>query len=74
MVHRLDLAADLKERIGALIQIKSTISEKYLHRGEHDLIDFMNACIERAEKESQSLPVSKGSMTDLNDFFLKTLE
>ena len=45
-----------------------------LHRGEHDLIDFMNACIERAEKESQSLPVSKGSMTDLNDFFLKTLE
>lgn len=74
MVHRLDLAADLKERIGALIQIKSTISEKYLHRGEHDLIDFMNACIKRAEKESQSLPVSKGSMTDLNDFFLKTLE
>jgi len=37
------------------------------------LIEFMKACIQRAENESQSSPASKGKMTDLNDFFLKTL-
>lgn len=73
MLHGLDLPANLKTRIGELIEIKSTISETYRHKGETMLIEFMKACIQSAENESQSLPTSKGKMTDLNDFFLKTL-
>lgn len=73
MLNGLHLPANLKTRIGELIEIKSTISETYRHKGEPVLIEFMKACIERAENESQSLPASKGKMTDLNDFFLKTL-
>jgi predicted nucleotidyltransferase len=73
MLNRLDLSKNLKTRIGELIEIKSSISETYLHKGENDLIEFMKVCIERAENESQSLPASKAKMTDLNDFFLKTL-
>jgi len=73
MLNGLDLPANLKTRIGELIEIKSTISESYRHKGEAVLIEFMKTCIQRAENESQSLPVSKGKMADLNDFFLKTL-
>ena len=73
MLNRLDLPANIITRIGELIEIKSTFSETYRHKGETTLIEFMNACIQRAENESQSLPASKGKMADLNDFFLKTL-
>lgn len=73
MLNGLDLPANIKIRIGELIEKKSTISETYRHKGETVLIEFMKASIERAENESQSLPASKGKMIDLNDFFLKTL-
>jgi hypothetical protein len=73
MLIELDLPPNLKTRIDELIEIKSTISETYLHKGENLLIDFMKACIERAENESHSLPPSKGKTSDLNAFFLKTL-
>lgn len=74
MLNGLDLPLDLKSRILELIEIKSTISESYLHKGENMIIEFMRACIERAENESQSLPAAKGRITELNDFFLKTLD
>jgi len=74
MLNGLVLPANLKTRIGELIEIKSTISETYLHKGEKELLEFIKACIERADNESQSLPASKGQMSDLNDFFIKTLD
>jgi predicted nucleotidyltransferase len=74
MLNGLDLPAHLTERIEELIEIKSTISETYLHKGENELIEFMKTCIERAESESQSLPASKGQINDLNEFFIKTLD
>lgn len=74
MLNGLVLPANLKTRIGELIEIKSTISETYLHNGEKELLEFIKACIERADNESQSLPASKGQMSDLNDFFIKTLD
>jgi len=73
MLNGLDLPAHLTKRIDELIKIKSTISETYLHKGENELIEFMKTCIDRAESESQSLPVSKGQISDLNEFFIKTL-
>lgn len=73
MLNGLDLPVNLKTRIEELIVIKSTISETYKHKGEIVLLEFMKACIQRAENESQSLSASKGKMTELNDFFLKML-
>ncbi len=73
MLNGLDLSQNLIKRINELIKLKSTISETYLHKGEQDLINFMESCIERAENESKSLPTSKGQITELNEFFRNTL-
>ncbi len=73
MLNGLDFQGFLKARIRELIELKSTKSESYLHKGENELIEFMKTCIERTDGESQSLPASKGQMTDLNDFFRKLL-
>lgn len=74
MIDGLNFSEDLKSRIRELIEIKSTISEAYLHTGENELIEFMRTCIERADNESQGLPASKGQISELNEFFRKTLE
>jgi predicted nucleotidyltransferase len=73
MFHDLNIPENLKNRIEELVEIKSTISETYFHKGENELIEFMKTCIERAESESQSLPTSNAQMNDLNDFFRKNL-
>jgi hypothetical protein len=74
MLNGLDLPTNLKTRIGELIEIKSTISETYLHKGENELIEFMKTCIERADSESQNLPASKGQISEINEFFRQTLD
>ncbi|MBK6266081.1 nucleotidyltransferase domain-containing protein [Marivirga sp. S37H4] len=74
MVNGLDLSDNLTNRINELIELKSTISETYLHNGEQDLIKFMESCLERANNESKSLPASKGQISELNEFFRNTLD
>lgn len=74
MLYGLNIDKYLLERIEELIIIKSTISESYLHNGESDLINFMKECIIIADKESQSLPASKGNLEDLNNFFRKNIK
>ncbi|MCF8379914.1 MAG: nucleotidyltransferase domain-containing protein [Bacteroidales bacterium] len=74
MLSGLDLPENLKARIGELIEIKSTISEAYLHNGENELIEFMKSCIERTDSESQNLPSSKGQISELNEFFRQILD
>lgn len=73
MVNGLDLSDNITNRINELIELKSTISETYLHNGEQEIIKFMEACLERADNESKSLPASKGQMSELNEFFRNTL-
>jgi predicted nucleotidyltransferase len=74
MLKGLALTENLKTRIEELIDIKSTISETYLHKGEKELTEFMKSCIERADIESQNLPASKGQISELNEFFRQTLD
>jgi len=74
MLNGLNLPVNLTIRIAELIERKSTISETYLHKGEEELIEFMNNCITRADKDSKSLPASKGQLSNLNKFFRKTLD
>jgi len=73
MLNKLNIPRDLKFRIQELIELKSTKSESYAHSGEQELFNFMKYCIERADKDSQSLPASKGQMSQLNEFFIKTI-
>ncbi|MCG8580982.1 MAG: nucleotidyltransferase domain-containing protein [Bacteroidales bacterium] len=74
MLSGLEIDKNLLSRIKKLIELKSTISESYMHSGEQDLILFMKRCIERAEAEAMNLPSAKGEMNELNEFFRKTLE
>lgn len=73
MIDKLDIDDHLKNRIHELIILKSTSCESYLHHQEEELAAFMNECLEKAQRESGSLPSSKGNMKDLNAFFIKTL-
>ena len=73
MVNGLNLSNSLKTRINELILLKSTISESYYHKGEKELISFIEDCIKLADDKRQGLPKSKGSIEELNTFFLKTL-
>lgn len=73
MVDGLDLPNHLVKRIKELIQLKSTISESYLHQGEKELIDFIDKCILKAEGERTNLPSSKGNSLELDAFFIKTI-
>jgi predicted nucleotidyltransferase len=74
MINGLNLPVNFKTRIEELIEIKSTISETYLHKGENELIEFMKNCIERADSESLNLPASKGQISELNELFRQTLD
>ncbi len=73
MVNGLNLQITLVNRIKELVLLKSTISESYYHRGEENLIAFMENCIEKADEKKQSLPSAKGNIEELDSFLLKTL-
>lgn len=73
MIDGLNLENNVLTRIDELIKLKATISESYLHKGESELINFIEACINLADEKRDSLPSSKGNVKELNSFFLKML-
>lgn len=73
MLHNLEIAPSIKERIATLIALKATQNENYTHPQEHELNQFIETTIQRADAESKSLPAGKGHIEDLNTFFRKML-
>jgi len=73
MLDGLDIPADLVKRINELIELKSGISETYLHQGEKELFDFIETQIRQAEEQKAGLAPGKGNLEQLNRFFIKTL-
>ena len=73
MLAGLSLENHMLDRVEELIALKATQSETYVHHGEETLFAFMHACIALAEEQRKSLPASKGSLKDLDAFFLKIL-
>lgn len=73
MIDGLSIERSLLNRIGELIKLKATISESYLHKGENELLGFIDTCINAADEQRNSLPSSKGNVKELNSFFLKIL-
>jgi len=73
MVNKVELSKPLTDRINELIHLKSTKSESYRHKGEKELISFIENCINESDEKRQKLPSAKGNVDDLNALFLKIL-
>lgn len=69
MLERLEIEGNIKRRIYELIVLKATKNEDYLHKAEIELYIFMEKRIQQAEEVASSLPVSKGNIESLNEFF-----
>ena len=74
MVNVLQFDERLKERIAALIALKSTKSESYIHPAEHDLNGFIAAEIRNAEQAFDSLPGRKKKDIPLDLFFSQVVK
>lgn len=64
---------DVNAEIRTLIKLKSTVGEKYLHKKDSHLNDWIAGLFSMLEGEKDKLEVNQTSMTALNDFFLKKL-
>jgi len=73
MANNLDIDSSLIKRINELIELKATKSESYYHKGESELLTFIETCIIEADENRLKLPSSKGKIEELNHFFIKTL-
>ncbi len=69
----IDISDNIKQRIQPLIEIKSTVDEKYKHSGEDEIISFIHETLDLAESEAKYLPAAKTRLDDLNNFFIDTL-
>ncbi|BDD06102.1 nucleotidyltransferase domain-containing protein [Aureibacter tunicatorum] len=74
MLEGLELQESLVMRINELIEVKAKVSESYRHKGEKELFEYMQNCIERAEIEGKNLPTTYGCMDELNVFFRKVID
>lgn len=73
MLYVLDIDESIIKRIEALIELKATISESYLHEGDNDILEFINDNISRAKKRASDLPVAKCDIEKLNSFFIQSI-
>lgn len=73
MLAGLNIENTLLTKIDELIFLKSTISEKYLHKGEKELFSFIETCLIATEENKNALPASKGNAEELNIFFRKLI-
>ena len=71
MLEGLGISSDIRARINELIELKSTISESYMHSGDENILAFIDECIEMADENAKSLPSAKGDISELNDFLRK---
>jgi predicted nucleotidyltransferase len=74
MLTGLNIRTGLADRIVELTALKSMSSETYLHSGEQELFEFIKISLERADRDAGSLPSSKAQISELNEFFRKTLD
>jgi uncharacterized protein len=64
---------DIRSRLRALIHLKAGVGEKYLHRNDIVLTEWVEESFQIAENSKQDLGVNKTDMSMLNEFFLKML-
>ena len=64
---------EYKERLRALIALKATVGEKYLHKKDEKLNEWILVLFEFIEAGKANLAVNNADMVSLNEFFLKML-
>jgi hypothetical protein len=64
---------DIRSRLRALIEFKAGVGEKYLHKKDNVLNEWVEGMFQLAEGSKQNLGVNKTGMSLLNEFFLKML-
>ncbi len=64
---------EYKERLRILIALKATVGEKYLHKKDVKLNEWILSLFEYIEAGKEKLAVNKADIGLLNDFFLKML-
>jgi hypothetical protein len=69
MVNELDFDAALKAKIVALIELKATKLETYIHPTENDLNHFISTELEIAAQIFPNLPARKQKQVDLDTLF-----
>lgn len=62
---------DLKNKLRELIKLKATVGEKYLHKADADLNDWIKDMFEKLALAKEHLTVNNKSMESLNEFFIK---
>lgn len=74
MLAGLDIDSTLQKSIHALITLKLTKDETYMHSGEEHLLEFIEDTLQKATQQRNALPGSNGNVEELSDFFIKTLK
>jgi len=64
---------DVNAELRKLIELKSTVGEKYLHQKDAQLNDWIAVLFAMLEGKKTELSVNQENMTVLNDFFLKKM-
>jgi uncharacterized protein len=64
---------EYRERLRTLISLKATVGEKYLHKKDTKLNEWILGLFEYIEAGKENLEVNNADMSLLNDFFLKML-
>jgi uncharacterized protein len=62
---------DLKKRFRELIKLKATVGEKYLHKADADLFDWIKTMFEKLTLAKDNIRINNEGMGSLNDFFIK---
>ncbi|MGB0885983.1 MAG: nucleotidyltransferase domain-containing protein, partial [Chitinophagales bacterium] len=71
LVKELDFDLKLKERITLLLELKSSVDEKYLHDDEEELIAFIRETVDLCNLKAKDLSAAKNKNVNL-DFILKS--
>ena len=64
---------EYKEKLRVLIALKATVGEKYLHKKEEQLNEWILSLFENIEARKEKLAVNNADIGLLNEFFLKML-
>jgi uncharacterized protein len=62
---------DLKNRFRELIKLKATVGEKYLHKVDADLFEWIKTMFEKLAFAKDNIKINNEGMGSLNEFFIK---
>ncbi len=62
---------DLKNKFRKLIQLKAAVGEKYLHKADADLFDWIKTMFEKLTLAKDNIKINNADMGSLNQFFIK---